>query len=243
MKPLLAAIFLTAQLPAAVIFNAPDPASGFFDGYTDYFNYDGTGQIGAISYQMLPPANGITSPKVFGSASLNSDGSGRDPYLVMVAFGAASGTFDVESILQLQYNLGRTPAGALAAVRAEVLTNAGLYFNESNVLVDENGIASGRVYLNYAGNVQVPAGTTVSSWKIFVSVGEYGRTTGLPSVSLTIPPNSVEFIALTPNADPPPVADGVPEPGTWALAGIGLVIVANYRRRKRGSVSNRDFES
>jgi hypothetical protein len=66
--------------------------------------------------------------------------------------------------------------------------------------------------------------------------------TGLESITLRfyiytpIPgDNSVDFRNLTVSGtyvEPPPIESGVPEPGTWALSGLGLAAVAAWRRRR-----------
>ena len=49
MRTILLALCTVALSPAAVVLNAPNSHSAFYDGNSDFFNFDGTGLLAAIS--------------------------------------------------------------------------------------------------------------------------------------------------------------------------------------------------
>jgi len=59
--------------------------------------------------------------------------------------------------------------------------------------------------------------------------------TGVLLVDLSAAANlELDTYAVTPPVDPdtPPVVPGIPEPGTWALMGAGMLVLAAVRRQQ-----------
>ncbi len=225
-------LFLTATLAhAGVILNAPDPGSGFFDGMSDYFNFDGTGKIGNISSAQLPETNGIATRKIYGSVSMK--GGNYDPYIVMIAWGTASGSFAADTEVAVHYNfaISPNPANGLPYyVQGEFATNDVYFYTEYTDSTNwkteglTDSLASNFTYI-------IPAGLEITAWRVSLSVGQYGSQTGLPGLTLTIPANSVELVALPYNAAVPTAPADVPEPATLALTALGVALLIARRLR------------
>ncbi len=225
-------LFLTATLAhAGVILNAPDPGSGFFDGMSDYFNFDGTGKIGNISSAQLPETNGIATRNIYGSVSM--DGGNYDPYIVMIAWGTASGSFAADTEVAVHFNFSispNLPNGFPFDVQGELSTADGTFYTE---YMDSTNLKTEGLTESLARNFTyiVPAGLEITGWRVSLSVGDYGAQTGLPGLTLTIPANSVELVALPYNAPASTLPADVPEPATLALTAIGIALLIARRLR------------
>lgn len=227
-------LFLASCLAhAGVILNAPDPGSGFFDGRSDYFNFDGTGKIGNISSAQLPEASGLSTQKIFGSATF--DGGEYDPYIVMVAWGTAAGSFavDTEVAVHFKFNISPDPEdGTSYYVQGELATDDGYFYTEYQDSTNwrteglTSSVATNFTYL-------IPAGVQVTAWRVALGVGSYGAPNYVGSRTVTIPSNSIELVALSNGIAPPPPPDttGIPEPSAIALTATGLALLIARRLR------------
>jgi len=220
--------------PAAVIFNTPDAASGFFDGMSDYFNYDGTGQIAGVSSTALPDANGLSSQKVWGSAQM---AAGQfDPYIVLVAWGTASGAFTVDTQIALQYDfhiISQGESDVFYYVQAEIETAEGYYTTEYSSS-GKGAISGNTSILNTNTSEIIAAGVAIEGWGISIGVGNFGSCCFTGDVEVQIPANSVKFLATANGqlpAPPPPPSSETPEPSTIGFTGIGLALLLARRLR------------
>lgn len=236
MRPLLLALLATALLPAAVVLNAPDPHSGFYDGNSDYFSFDGTGFINGLSSSQLPEANGLSAQKIWGSASLGLVND-NVPYIVLIAEGSASGVFDIDTRVSVRFHF-TVPDNEFELpfyVSGELMTTSGFYHTEMYLYGPNGGEGTtGFLYQNTNG-ILIPAGTEAISWRVSVSAGEYGSGFGPQSFTFNIPPNSIELIAESavddPAPPPPPAPGDVPEPATVALTAAGIALLIARRLR------------
>jgi hypothetical protein len=235
MKPTILLILTAAFAHAGVILNAPDPKSGFFDGYSDYFSYDGTGKLAGVSSTTLPESNGLTAQKVYGSAFLAS--GDYDPYIVMVAWGTASGSFAVDTLVAVNFKFSLSPGVPEFLpfdVQGSLQTDNGYFYTEYIDSINW-GTQGTTGNLKKSFTWIIPAGTTVTGWSVGLSAGNYGASSPTSwDMTLTIPANSVELVAV-PYGDAfvpatPPSAD-VPEPATIAFTAAGLALLIARRLR------------
>ncbi len=239
MRPLLLALLAATVLPAAVVLNAPDPHSGFYDGNSDYFSFDGTGLINGISSSQLPEGNGLSAQKVWGSATLGFLNE-RSPYIVLVAEGSASGTFDIDTRVYVQFHF-TVPDNDIEIpfyVQGELFTTNGGYYTDQSLFSNNGGIGTTGYIAKNGFGIVIPAGTEVLSWRLSIGAGQYGAGTGPQSLTLNIPANSIELVAESavddPAPPPPPAPSDVPEPATVALTAAGITLL--IARRLRDSV-------
>jgi len=230
MRPFFLALLTAAALPAAVILNQPEPYSGFFDGHSDYYSFDGAGLINGVGSAALPAANGLTAQRIFGDATL---AAGQfSPYIVMVAEGSASGTFTVDTRIAVQFQFS---APGLASeipfyVQGEIGTSNGFYYTETTLFSQTGGNGT-TAFLAKNGYIElIPSGTEVYSWRVSVGAGAYGSSSGLQNLTLSIPANSIELVAFTDGSAPPSATD-VPEPAGCLLTATGLVLLLTRRLR------------
>ena len=234
MKTAVLLLLTAAFAHAGVVLNAPDPNSGFFDGMADYFNFDGTGKIGGISSAQLPDTNGIATQKIYGSATM--PGGNYDPYIVMIAWGTASGSFAVDTQVGVHFNFSVSPileGGFPYYVQGEISTSDGYFYTE---YVDGTIWKTEGVTESVANNFTylIPAGIEVTGWRVSLGVGSYGTANGIPSLTVTIPANSVELVALpytAPLQAPAPPPADVPEPAALALTAISIALLIARRLR------------
>jgi len=224
MKPALFFLLTAFCAHAGVILNAPDPNSGFFDGMSNYFNFDGTGKIGSISAAQLPETNGIATQKLYGSVAM--EGGKYDPYIVMVAWGTASGSFAVDTEVAVHFNFAISPNpenGLPYYVQGGFGTNGGYFYTE---YMDGTNWQTEGLTDNLSTNFSyiIPAGLEITSWRVSLGVGQFGAATGLPALALNIPANSIEIVAPPNNAE-------VPEPITLALTALGIALLIARRLR------------
>lgn len=225
-------LLLTATFAhAGVILNAPDPNSGFFDGMADYFNFDGIGKIANISSSQLAETNGLSTQKIYGSAFL--PGGDYDPYIVMVAWGTASGSFAIDTQVAVHFNFSASPNpenGLPYYVQGEFGTTDGYFYTEylDGTFWKTEGLTD-----TLASNISylIPAGVEITSWRVSLGVGSYGSSTGVAGLTVTIPANSVELVALPYNAPISTLPTDVPEPATLALTAIGIALLIARRLR------------
>lgn len=231
MKPVVFFLFTALFAHAGVILNAPDPNSSFFDGMSDYFNFDGTGKIGSISATQLPETNGIATQKLYGSVAM--EGGDYDPYIVMVAWGTASGSFAVDTEVAVHFNFAISPNpenGLPYYVQGGLGTNDGYFYTE---FMDGTNWKTEGLTDNLSTNFSyiIPAGLEITSWRVSLGVSQYGTSTGLPGLTLTIPANSIEIVALPYNAPISTLPAEIPEPMTLALTALGIALLIARRLR------------
>lgn len=223
-----AVFLLAARLNGALVLTAPSPQeSGFFDGNT------GT-SIGSLSSEQLPEEFGVAGHRVYGSATTaNNESSGAS--LNMLAIGGVSGTLETDTILQVLYHFRfSTDVQSLTwTVQGAVGTSNGGYFGEAVDTATSGEEISGGffLYLNGAGTSIIPAGTTTEAWILYLQVGEPGVPGGPLTLTLEIPPSSVDIVAYG-------VDTGVPEPVSWLLSLAGMAALAAMRRNRHGKPCN-----
>ena len=236
MRPLLFALLAASALPAAVVLNAPDPHSGFYDGNSDYFSFDGTGLINGLSSSQLPEANGLSAQKVWGSATFGIVND-NTPYIVLIAEGSASGIFDVDTrvAVQFHFNVPDNDIEIPFYVQGELFTSDGGYYTEYGLFNNTGGAGTTSFIVKNGANEFIPAGTEVLSWRVSIGAGEFGSGFGPQSFTLDIPANSIELVAFAdsenPVPPPPPAPSDVPEPATVALTAAGVALLIARRLR------------
>ncbi|MBI4907344.1 MAG: PEP-CTERM sorting domain-containing protein [Acidobacteria bacterium] len=222
-------VLLVQQAGAAVILNAPNDA-GFYNNYTDILI------PGTVSSAQLAAANGVQGVKVWGTAAMSSY-NGFDPSFYLRATGVATGVLDADTVMEVRWTFSLSSV-EIWAVQAWVQTSNGEYYTEFPGLPSMNATGSASLEKNGLA-VIIPAGTTITSWSVFVGVGQFGGGSGLPNLTLTIPQNSIDLIAFDANSpangDPGPGATS-PEPSSLAMLGSAIAGLLWMRRKGRSGV-------
>jgi hypothetical protein len=221
-----AAALASSWLHAAVVLNPPEPSSGFYD-YRDSNHSNGTGYLGPISSAQLPAAFGFSGVKVWGTQTLTElDPNGYQPSIELWAEGSASGSFDQAMRAGVRWNLDSFPQGYEVlrfTVLASLLTSKGDYFaGQSAGFAEEanrNGFSA--FYGGAIPSVVIPAGTDVFGWRIVVVLSSCCEPQILPSVTLSIPSNSIDLVVFDENG-PIGESSAVPEPATWLGVALGI---------------------
>jgi len=121
------------------------------------------------------------------------------------------------------------PSGlGFAGAIAMTMTNSG-DFTFSSVDISSNGGTSTAVFFEgrLNGNLEFFDTITVNSTSSFITLTNPDPAVIIDSLSISLPPNSGVSSVNVDNI----VLNSVPEPGTWILMGVGLLVLVTARRR------------
>jgi len=208
------------NLNASVVLNAPDDTYGFFGFNDDLIN---TG-----SWAQLPLANGFAGAKVYGSATYAI----QPAQVYLNSIGTATGSFDTDTTVQMSYLFNATGVAQdyEYTIIGELDTPQTYYIFDVTKIGHAGQNQSGTGTLSEFGNgtTVIPAGTSITSWRMYLALPVDLQTADFPaSVTLTIPQNSLDLTAVGPSG---PSTNGTPEPSTWMLLAGGVAFLFARKR-------------
>lgn len=218
-KSIISLLFAACHGWAAITLTEPEPGAGFYQGQFDDF-------AGPVSSAQLPEEFGVAGRKLYGTVVANGslDFSAR---AFLTAGGGITGTLDLDTVLRVNYHFKVTTDAEFVPwyVNALVGTSNGGYYGEAQGFASSGQEISGFFLLQLESlePTTIPAGSLLEAWELYLSVGYYGSPGPPVGITLEIPENTLEILAVGETSE-------VPEGSTRGFVLRGLLLAAALGR-------------